>query len=121
MTWSKVNHLILSVEAGKIEIPALLRGESPASSTGEGLDTRDYSNLPEAVLLGAGYDEAAIQAMREACKDVPNQLPWLRPDTTKPAPPLGPEYGKALVERIKDVLKDMREKGEMKKDAVVWY
>ena len=71
----KVVHLILNADAGKVEILAILRGESPASSSGEGLDTRDYSRLPAAIVLGRGYEETTINEMRAACKDAPNQVP----------------------------------------------
>jgi len=33
-----------------------------------------------------------------------NHVPWLRADASKPAPPIGPEYGKAMVERAKECL-----------------
>ena len=80
------------------------------------------------MLLGAGYDDAAVEEMREACGELKDGVFWLRPDTGKPAPPLGPEYGKALVRRIKDVLGGLREEKEGEEEGVkegrggvVWY
>jgi hypothetical protein len=59
--------------------------------------------------------------MREACKGSGNGVPWLRLDLSKPAPPLGPAYGKALVERIKVVMKELEEVGKMGRDGVYFY
>lgn len=114
-----VVHLILTPEAGKSQIPLLLKGEKEVPSDSE-LGSKNYEQPPVAVLLGAGYDDEAIEQMREAAKGTKN-VPWLRPDTTKPAPPLGPEYGKALVARIKETIKELGEQGKMDEDAVVWY
>jgi len=51
------------------------------------------------------------------------KVPWLRPDTSKPAPPLGPEYGKALVVRIKELMADLQKQGKLDggEDGVYWY
>lgn len=75
------------------------------------------------MLLGAGYDEDVITALIKAATDnsAAKPVPWLRPDTTKPAPPLGPEYGKALVARIKVLLGELQEKGELNESKVHWY
>jgi hypothetical protein len=70
--------------------------------------------------LGGGYSDEEIREIREASVGI-KSIPWLRPDTNKPAPPLGPEYGKAMVARIKDTVKDLNEKEKMSQDAVVWY
>lgn len=48
-------------------------------------------------------------------------VPWLRPDLSKPAPPLGPEYGKALVARIKKLVPELEKEGKMLEEKVVWY
>ena len=84
------------------------------------LGSKNYENSPEAVLLGAGYSEQDIEGMREASKDF-KRVPWLRPDTTKAAPPLGPEYGQALVARIKETIKELSKKGKLAEDTIIWY
>lgn len=109
----------MSPEEGKVAIPAILRGEAPPNPSND-LGSKNYSRPPVAVLTGAGYDEQGVEVMRTAAKGL-KPRPWLRPDTTKPAPPLGPEYVKALVERIKVTLKELAEKGEMNEDKIVWY
>ena len=48
---------------------------------------------------------------------------WLRHDGSKPAPPLGPEYGKAIVQRVKDTLGKLAAEGRLGsgEDGVHWY
>lgn len=57
-----------------------------------------------AVVTGGGYDDEAFAKMKDAtigCKEIP----WLRPDKTKPGPQgLPTEYAKAVAQRTKDTL-----------------
>jgi hypothetical protein len=69
------------------------------------------------VITRVGYGDESIAVMREACQEASN-VPWLRPDPNKPVPPLRSGYGKALVKRLERFLKDMAEKGQLKKDGV---
>ena len=75
------------------------------------------------MFLGGAYDDAAIQGMRDAVgKSKSTQgLVWLRPDMDKPAPPLGPEYGKAMVGRIKERMEELSRDGKLDGDDVFWY
>lgn len=60
--------------------------------------------------------------MRDACKgEGVAKVPWLRPDLEKPAPPLGPAYGVALVERIKVLFRELGERGEIEGDGIYFY
>ncbi|RYP59308.1 hypothetical protein DL769_008603 [Monosporascus sp. CRB-8-3] len=105
-------------EGGKVQIPAILKGDQspPSDST---LGSKDYSKPPIAVLLGAGYDDAGTEVMMKASERL-RPIPWLRPDMSKPAPPLGPEYGKALVARIKELLAQLKVEGKMNEQKVHW-
>jgi hypothetical protein len=62
-----------------------------------------------------------VEKMREACKEVGNGVPWLIPDMSIPTPPRGPAYGKALVERIKVLIKELGESGKMEGYGVYFY
>jgi hypothetical protein len=122
-----VVHVILSPQAGVTDIPLLLSSSAPSApdssqpeAAGATLGTGNHSQAPAAVVLGAGYDDAMVEEMMAACKSS-KQVPWLRPDTTKPAPPLGPAYGKALVERVKVELKRLADEGKLDSGDVVWY
>ncbi|KAL8722227.1 MAG: hypothetical protein Q9181_007537, partial [Wetmoreana brouardii] len=112
----EVIHLILSTSAGKAEIPSLLRGEVPPANDADNLGIKNYSEAPTAVILGGGYEDSHVAEMRQACQD-DSKIPWLRPDLSKPAPPLGPEYGKARVQRVKSCLSNLEEGGKMNEDA----
>ena len=119
-------HFIQSAPRGVVELPYLLKGEAPPARTDEADDesnigSKNYSQAPKAVILGGGLTDNHIAQMREACKDVPG-IAWIRPDLAKPTPPVGTrEYGLALVERSKAMLKNLKEIGEMGKDGVYWY
>lgn len=112
-------HVILSLDAGVSEIPALLRGEKPPSEHHENLGTRNYSKPPAAVVTGGGYDEAMVKDMRDACNGESN-VPWLRPDMGA-LPPHGPGYGAAMAEKVKACLRYLAEEGKMKEDGVYFY
>ncbi|PWY80507.1 hypothetical protein BO70DRAFT_429543 [Aspergillus heteromorphus CBS 117.55] len=111
-----VIRFVTTPETGGVQIPALLRGETSVPSDSE----LGYSRGVAAIILGNGYDDSDIQMLRKAAKDI-KPMPWLQADGSKPTPPLGPEYGKALVERIKSTVKELQEKGAMDEDAAVYY
>lgn len=124
----EVIEFIMTPEAGITNIPLLLSGSAPASSLSQ-LGSKNFSRLPGAIILGAGYDDEAAERMRKAVAEAEavgtkvKKVPWLRPDTSKPAPPLGPEYGKALVVRIKELMADLQKQGKLDggEDGVYWY
>ena len=120
MRLSIVIHAIFSPEAGVTQIPFVLRGEAPSPKDVENVGTQNYSRPAATVILGGAYDDAMVSQMREACKES-SRVPWLRLNQSTPTPPLGPEYGKALVERIKVGLKELEAKGNMKEDGVYYY
>jgi hypothetical protein len=115
-----VIHVILSLEAGKSEIPVILQGRKPPPSGIENLGTQNYSRKPAAVVLGGGYDDNDVAELRDACNGEFN-VPWLRPDLSKATPPLGPAYGKAMVERVKSCLKTLAEDGKPEQDGIVLF
>lgn len=109
----------MTPESGKQQIPFILKGEAPPSADSD-LGTKDYSQKPVAIILGAGYDDDGVKVMMEASKGI-HPIPWLRPDTSKPAPPLGPEYGKAMVQRVKELMIELEKGGNMNDEKVFWY
>lgn len=109
----------MSPQGGATQIPAILKGDKSVPADSE-LGTKDYSMPPVAIILGGGYTDADIELMFNASAGI-RPIPWLRPDLTKPAPPLGPEYGKALVKRIKELLVELEKEGKMNTEQVVWY
>lgn len=83
-----VIHFIMTSEAGVAQILALLRGEKHVPSDSV-LGSKNYNRDAEVIIFGTGYDNQAIQLLRDASKGLKPD-PWLRPDTSKPTPPLGP-------------------------------
>ncbi|KAI3329514.1 hypothetical protein F4824DRAFT_506093 [Ustulina deusta] len=114
-----VIHFVMSPESGAIQIPAILKGDqSPPSHSA--LGSKDYSKSPVAIIMGGAFDDAGIEAMMKASEGI-KPIPWLRPDLTKPTPPLGPEYGKAMVARVKVLLEQLKKEGKMNEEKVHWY
>jgi len=109
----------MTPQAGAAQIPTILKGDKSVPADSE-LGSRDYSKPPVAVILGGGYTDADVELMFSASAGI-RPIPWLRPDLTKPAPPLGPEYGKALVGRVKELLVELEKEGKMDTEGVVWY
>ncbi|KAK9775321.1 hypothetical protein SCAR479_07997 [Seiridium cardinale] len=117
----EVIHFILTPAGGAAQIPAILKGEQSVPTDSE-LGSKDYSRSPICVILGGGYDDASIELMMAAAKDQgARSVPWLRPDLSKPAPPLGPEYGKALVQRIKELIPQLEREDKMDEAKAVFY
>lgn len=120
---SLVIHVILSTTSGVAEIPPLLASSQPSRSTTDNIGSQNYTKPPQAVVTGAGYDEEAVETMRKACdtNGQGSKVPWLRPDTSIPTPPLGPKYGEAMTKRVKVCLRELEEEGRMGGDGVYFY
>ncbi|KAI0512912.1 hypothetical protein F5B22DRAFT_637499 [Xylaria bambusicola] len=114
-----VIHFVMSPASGAVQIPAILRGDQQPPSDSR-LGSKDYSKPPVAVILGAAFDDGDTAVMMEAAAGI-KPIPWLRPDLTKATPPVGPEYGKALVARIKVLLAQLEKEGKMNEETVQWY
>ena len=113
----------MGLEAAPVELPVVLQGlavPSPRSSIGSG----NISSVARVVILGGAFDEATVESLHSLCTQTSGArtVPWLRQDTTKPTPPLGPEYGKAMVQRTKEALKRLVEEGRLDgNDGGVYY
>ncbi|KAI1077279.1 hypothetical protein F5B20DRAFT_583525 [Whalleya microplaca] len=114
-----VIHFVMTPETGAAQIPAILRGEQSPPSDSE-LGSKNYSKPPVAVILGGAYDDAGTEVMMKASAGI-KPMPWLRPNRATPTPPLGPEYGKAIVVRVKELLAQLQQEGKMNDEKVQWY
>ena len=118
-------HFILTPSAGAAEIPALLQGKAPPASSDhadDNIGSNNYSKTAVAVVTGGGYEDDDVEMMRDACRvEGCKAVPWLRPDLSKPTPPLGPEYGRHMVARVKACLAALEREGNIEADAVVFY
>ena len=119
-----VIHFIVTPQAAAAEIPSLLQGQAPAASSrrsSDNIGSKDYSKTIAAVVLGSGYEDDEVKMMRDACGTSSNKVPWLRPDMSKPRPPLWLGYGKHMVGRVKACLVELERDGKMKEDGIVLY
>lgn len=121
-----VVHFISSTQAGVSELPLILQGivpETIASNVGSG----NVAGLAKAVILGGGYETPDYEAMKAAVdKAALDHRPvWLRKDNEKdkdgPAP--GPEYGKYVAGRVRDLLAQLNKEGKLtgKDGELYWY
>ncbi|CAN8097792.1 unnamed protein product [Discula destructiva] len=103
------------------ELPQLLAGhppDAPSSTIGTG----KWAAPPQALLLGGAYQDADIERLQKLVEDTEGaaQIPWLRVDSSKMAPPAGMEdvekvreYGVAITERMKAMLEKLRAEGKL--------
>ena len=114
---TSVIHTVLSPAGGVSDIPAILQGQTPSSSTEENIGTQNYSKLPVAVILGGGYDDRLFKEMYDAAKGRGKAVHWLRPDLSVQTPPLGPDYGMHMVGRVKACLGRLEVEGKLDKEG----
>ncbi|KPM36566.1 hypothetical protein AK830_g9984 [Neonectria ditissima] len=107
----EVVHFILSPEAGAKELPQILRGTTPEEKSSD-IGSGNLAQGVKAIVLGGAFDDEGMALMKEAATQVA-KVPWLRQDSEKPAPPLGPEYGKAMVRRVKETLGELQGSGKL--------
>jgi hypothetical protein len=108
-----VIHFTLS-DAAESEIPLLLQGqapEQPSSSLGSG----QWAERPKALVLGGAIQDSEIEAIQKAVSAASgiSQIPWLRVDASKPAPPMGPGYATHIVGRLKEQLAKLDAEGKL--------
>jgi hypothetical protein len=115
---STVIHVILSAEAGAAEIPLLLDGKR--LTAGDNVGSQNYSKPPVAVVTGGGYDDTRFKLMKDACEGK-GCVSWLRPDMKYPMPPLGPQYGDIMVERVKKRVEELVGSGKLGQDGLFIY
>ncbi|KXH60045.1 hypothetical protein CSAL01_05506 [Colletotrichum salicis] len=115
----EVIHFITSPASGAVIIPALLTSKTttlpqhPDTST---IGSGNYASPPRAVVLGGAFDEEAVKMLQKAVVEqgtASRKIPWLRHDESKAAPPPGPEYGKAMVARVREKLGLLEGEGKL--------
>lgn len=109
-----VVHFILTAEAAAEELPAVFKGQLPEPRSSS-IGTGNVALIPKAVVLGGAYTDEDFALMHQAVssQDQARAVVWLRQDSSKPAPPLGPEYGKAMVARVKETLVVLEKDGKL--------
>ncbi|KAH8918009.1 hypothetical protein BT69DRAFT_1226079 [Atractiella rhizophila] len=123
----EVIEFVTSAEEGCVVLPKILQGQGHLVSTSNGLGTHNYSVEPQGIMLGAGFEEADVQKMMDACKgeDIRRVL-WLRArrpeNVNEKLEPGTPAYIQAFVERAKACLHQLNANGKLRSaDEIVWF
>ncbi|KAL4871874.1 hypothetical protein BDV12DRAFT_163276 [Aspergillus spectabilis] len=117
----EVIHFIQTTPSAITQIPAILRGD-PTVPSDTDFGSKNYTWGASAIVLGAGYTDEDIEAMRAASVGEGFKgVAWLKSDLTKPTPPLGPEYARNAVERVKAAVAKIKEKAGLEGDGVFLY
>ena len=111
------------MESGLTDISKLLNNETSSLATTSNVGTQNYSKPAKAVVVGAGYEVPEVEQLQAACRgDGKKTVPFLICDMSVPRPPLGPAYGKAIVERVKKRVLELNEEGKLgKADELLHY
>ena len=112
-------HVCLSVSSACTDLPLLLTGSVPPTAS-DNVGSRNYSQPAAAVVLGGGFGNEEFEEARKACEGKSN-VPWLRLDTSKPTPPLGPAYGQHVAERLKGRLRELESEGHFGRDGIYFF
>lgn len=104
------------------ELPALLTSKAPATASNRTIGTGNYAAPPQALLLGAGFAQADISALRALAEGTPGavQIPWLWIDASKGDAPAGQPteeeiraIGAKVAQRMKETLETLRAEGKL--------
>ncbi|TEA13767.1 hypothetical protein C8034_v004356 [Colletotrichum sidae] len=112
----EVVHFITTVSSGEVILPALLTGQTPPShADSSSIGSGNYAAAAQAIVLGAAFDEPATAALKKAVSQTQGarSVPWLRHDASKPSPPIGPEYGKMVIARVKETMARLEKEGKL--------
>ncbi|KAF9878940.1 hypothetical protein CkaCkLH20_03840 [Colletotrichum karsti] len=129
----EVIHFITTPASGAAIIPAILAGQTPPPTHADSsaIGSGNYAAAPRAIILGSAFDDDALATIKKGVADAAakaggpemRKVPWVRNDTSKPAPPIGPEYGRAVVARCKEALGRLEKEGKLDGgyDGDEWY
>ncbi|KAK7977911.1 hypothetical protein PG996_003962 [Apiospora saccharicola] len=123
-----VVHFILNAENASREISSILRGEAPSTPNSH-LGSRRYGMgealRPRAIVSGGAHEDGIIERIGEELQrlllhtqaspptaPIRTKVPFLKANQTATMPPLGPEYGKKIVQRVKACLQKLEEEGK---------
>lgn len=109
-------HFILGPEAATAEIPTVLKGQTVVSPSSN-LGTSNDAVRPKAIVLGGGFvgdfENVKSEVEKQFAQSGGSRVAWCMHDASKPHPPLGPEYGKAVLERCRELLDRLQSEGKL--------
>lgn len=104
------------------ELPTLLTGKAPATASNSTIGTGNFAAPPQALLLGAGFEQADIDKLKALAESTPGavQIPWLWIDVSKGDAPTGKPteeeikaIGEKVAKRMKDTLDKLKAEGKL--------
>ncbi|KAM3430122.1 hypothetical protein NHJ13734_007883 [Beauveria thailandica] len=112
--YEPVVHFVKTPEAGVKDLPLVLKGIPPETAA-SGVGTGNIADGAKAVILGGGYDDNDYEVMRKAvdATALDRRPVWLRNDLRVAMPPPGPEYGKEVVVRVKNLLNKLEKENSL--------
>ncbi|KAM3549571.1 hypothetical protein ARSEF4850_008777 [Beauveria asiatica] len=112
--YEPVVHFVKMPEAGVKDLPLVLKGIPPETAA-SGVGTGNIADGAKAVILGGGYDDNDYEVMRKAvdATALDRRPVWLRNDLRVAMPPPGPEYGKEVVVRVKNLLNKLEKENSL--------
>ncbi|TQV90857.1 hypothetical protein IF1G_10378 [Cordyceps javanica] len=117
-------HFVKTPEAGAKDLPLVLAGSAP-ETVPSSVGTGNITDGAVAIILGGGYDDGDYEAMRKAvdAATLERRPVWLRMDLRVAMPPPGPEYGKAVVVRVKTLLAALNKEKKLNGSdpGMFWY
>ncbi|KAL4967597.1 uncharacterized protein BDV14DRAFT_169616 [Aspergillus stella-maris] len=79
----EVIHFVTSIEAAQADLPLLLAGCNPQTTSSE-VGTRNYSQPPRGVIFGRGYSPDSVQELKKSCASRDRApVAWLAGDQAK--------------------------------------
>lgn len=87
-----------------------MKGQEPPTKSSS-LGSGQYNTSPKAIIFGGGYDDTAIDEILRGIGGT--SIPLLKVDQSIPMPPVGPEYGKKIIERCKGKLGELAGQGAL--------
>ncbi|KAL4937434.1 hypothetical protein BDV06DRAFT_202927 [Aspergillus oleicola] len=79
----EVIHFVTSLEAAQADLPLLLAGRNPQSTSSD-VGTRNYSQPPRGVIFGRGFSPDSIQVLKNSCASRDREpVAWLAGDQAK--------------------------------------
>lgn len=109
-------HFTLSASIAE-ELPTLLTGKPPANPSNSTIGTGNFAAPPQALIIGAGFGEADINALQALAEGTPDavQIPWLWMDASKEDEPKGKPteeemkaIGMKVAARMKEALNKLK-------------
>ena len=122
-----VVHFLASSETAATELPLLLTGKKPSQPPAFNIGTQDYSEQPQAIIVGSYFTNSMVEALRKQCGYTLN-VPWMTAGVNEEQRdelmkrPMDPaRYGPFVAIALKGAMARVKEEGRWQGDGVFMY